>query len=130
MSTNNPFALLEGHEYMSLTTFRKNGEAKATPVWFAQIGPNLYVYTAPDSWKVKRIRQNPAVLVAPCKQNGELIGTEQAAGTARILSSAEDAAARTAFKQKYGFLKSVFDFTAKLRRGERIYLEITPRTDG
>jgi hypothetical protein len=33
-----------------------------TPVWFVLHDGALYVYTEADSWKVKRVRNNPRVL--------------------------------------------------------------------
>ena len=123
--TENSFALLDEQQYMSLTTFRKNGEAKATAVWFAQADNKLYVYTGVESWKVKRIKNNPLVEIAPCKSSGELIGNEKASGQARILSADEDAIARQALKKKYGLMKSVFAFMGKLRGQKSLYLEIS-----
>jgi PPOX class probable F420-dependent enzyme len=60
------FPNLQGHQFMSLITFRKNGEPVSTVVWFAQEADKLYVLTAADAGKVKRIRQNAQVEVAPC----------------------------------------------------------------
>ena len=45
-------------KYISLATFRKNGEAVYTPLWFAEQDGKLYVMTRDDSWKYKRIRNN------------------------------------------------------------------------
>jgi hypothetical protein len=39
-------ALFEGHKYINLTTFRKNGQAVPTPVWFVVRDGRLYVYPA------------------------------------------------------------------------------------
>jgi PPOX class probable F420-dependent enzyme len=55
------FAGLTGYECVCLTTFRKNGEAVPTPVWFAESDGKLYIYTANSSGKVKRIRNNASV---------------------------------------------------------------------
>jgi len=54
---------LRGHTYVSLTTFRESGEAVSTPVWFAVVGDLIYVGTDPASGKMKRIRDNPRVLL-------------------------------------------------------------------
>jgi hypothetical protein len=45
-------------------TFKKDGTAVNTPVWFVQEGDTLYVSTSPDAWKAKRLRNNPAARVA------------------------------------------------------------------
>src|SRR5690348_2090266 len=68
------FSMLEGHAFLSLTTFRKNGDPVLTPVWFAQDGDKLYVMTAANSGKVRRIHHNAQVEVAPCTMNGDLLG--------------------------------------------------------
>ena len=59
------FSSLSGAQYMSLRTFRKSGVAVTTPVWFAETGGKLYFLTANDAGKVKRIRNNQQVTVAP-----------------------------------------------------------------
>ena len=51
-------------KYISLETFKKNGQGVKTPVWFVLQNDAFYVYTEADSWKVKRIRNNPRVRVA------------------------------------------------------------------
>lgn len=110
---------------MSLTTFRKTGQAVPTPVWFAQSGENLYVMTGAESGKVKRIRSNAQVEVAPCTRSGEILGPSVEAA-ARILSPEEVAPAKRALDQKYGMQKKFFDLMGRMRGGQSIYLEITP----
>src|SRR5512144_470956 len=61
-------------EFLSFETFRKNGIGVKTPVWFAQEGDTLYIWTVGDSGKIKRIRNNPRVNIAPCKRFGKLTG--------------------------------------------------------
>ena len=69
--------------YLNLETFRKSGIGVCTPVWFAQApaqsdamsGPAVfYVYSEADAGKVKRVRNNPKVRVAPCDMRGNLRG--------------------------------------------------------
>jgi len=68
------FAAFAGHKYLNLETFKKSGEGVKTPVWFAadpsasldSSDAKLYVYTIGVSGKVKRIRNNPRVKIAPC----------------------------------------------------------------
>jgi PPOX class probable F420-dependent enzyme len=75
---------IQVQKYISLTTFRKNGTAVATPVWFGEQDDQLYVMTRSDSGKYKRIRNNPQVQVAPCTVRGKITGPEFAA-SAQIL---------------------------------------------
>ncbi len=72
------FAPFAGQKYLNLETFKKNGTGVKTPVWFAadpsasldSNGAKLYVYTIGVSGKVKRIRNNPHVKIAPCDMRG------------------------------------------------------------
>jgi uncharacterized protein len=89
-----------GRKYVSLTTFRKNGAAVATPVWFGEDDGKLYVMTRSDMGKTKRIRNNPEVRVAPCTIRGKVTGPESAA-QARILPPQEHAHARQTINRKY-----------------------------
>jgi hypothetical protein len=52
-------------KYLSLTTYRWDGTPVSTPVWFVEEEGRLFVITAADSYKAKRLRRNPAAMVAP-----------------------------------------------------------------
>lgn len=93
-------AEIQGQKYISLKTFRKNGVAVPTPVWFGEENGKLYVMTRSDMGKTKRVRNNPQVRVAPCTITGKVRGPEFAA-TARILPAEEHASARRAINRKY-----------------------------
>jgi uncharacterized protein len=75
-------AAFDGKRYLSLETYRKSGKGVRTPVWFAAEPTNapasntrkLYVYTATDSGKAKRIRQKGVVKIAPCNARGNVSG--------------------------------------------------------
>jgi uncharacterized protein len=91
---------IRGQKYISLKTFRKNGTPVATPVWFGEEDEKLYVMTRSISGKYKRIRNLPAVRVAPCTIRGVVTGTESAA-LARLLPAQEHAHARKSIHRKY-----------------------------
>ena len=91
---------IRGQKYISLTTFRKNGVAVPTPVWFGEEAGKLYVMTRSDMGKTKRVRNNPEVRVAPCTIRGKLTGAEFAA-SARLLPPEEHAHARQTIIRKY-----------------------------
>jgi uncharacterized protein len=57
-------------KYLSLTTYRRDGTPVSTPVWFVEEDGRLFVTTAVDSYKAKRLRRNPAAMVAPCTARG------------------------------------------------------------
>ena len=93
-------APIQGQKYILLKTFRKNGQAVATPVWFGEEDDKLFVMTRSTSGKYKRIRNNPQVRVAPCTIRGMVTGPEFAA-IARILPSEDHARARRTLNRKY-----------------------------
>ena len=45
------FDHLRNESYISLGTYRRNGELVRTPLWFAESGGKLYVMTRSDSGK-------------------------------------------------------------------------------
>jgi uncharacterized protein len=61
-------------KYLSVTSFKRDGSGVATPVWFVIENGRLLIHTDPQSFKAKRIRQNPAVMIAPCSGSGRLRG--------------------------------------------------------
>lgn len=126
--TRDPFSILDNQQYMSLTTFRKTGQGVPTPVWFVRAGDVLYVTTMPEAGKAKRIRHTPRVTVAPCKANGQLLGTDMAEGSARIMDAAESKTAQDALMNKYGIQMRLFNLMGMVTgsRNKRIYLEIKP----
>ena len=109
-----PIAQFASAKYMNLETFRKTGVGVRTPVWFGQEGTIFYIYTLPDSGKVKRIRNNPKVRVAPCDMRGNLSGAWIDA-RARLCAGDETAHGQDLLRQKYGFMKIVGDFFSRLR---------------
>lgn len=122
--TGATFHTLQGHKYMSLTTFRKNGQSVPTPVWFAQEGDKLFVMTMPEAGKAKRIRNNAQVEVAPCTVSGEVLG-ERAEGMARVLPDAENGDAVRLLSRKYGLQRMMFIVMWRLRGISPIYIEIS-----
>jgi uncharacterized protein len=97
-----PFGSLLKENYVSLTTFRKSGDAVPTPMWFAESNGIIYIYTSATSGKVKRIRNSGRVTLAPCTANGKVTG-EVIEGKARIISDQQEIAlADAALAKKYG----------------------------
>ncbi|MEU8246018.1 PPOX class F420-dependent oxidoreductase [Nonomuraea sp. NPDC048916] len=107
---------LGSEQYVSVTTYRKDGTPVATPVWVAQDGDALVIWTAADSGKVKRIRNNPAVTVAPCDYRGRLKG-EAEPGRAEVLDAERTERVRALFRRKYGLLGRITMLGSRLRRG-------------
>jgi uncharacterized protein len=117
MASNIP-AEIHGKHYISLASFRKNGAAVKTPVWFAEQDGKLFVMTRSDSGKYKRIRNNPAVKIAPCSISGKVTGPEFPARV-RILPTEEWDRARAAIRAKYWLARVPF-----LWSKTNVYLEV------
>lgn len=123
MATTHDFPTLAGHEFAVLTTYRRDGTAVPTTVWFAEAGGRLYIQTGANSGKVRRILANPAVTVAPSTRVGEVLG-EATAATARLLAADEAAVAEAALERKYGERRR--QVMAQMGGFERGYLEVVP----
>ncbi len=61
-------------KYLSLISFKRDGTGVATPVWFVIENGRLLVKTDAQSFKVKRVRRNSTVMIAPCSPSGRLRG--------------------------------------------------------
>jgi PPOX class probable F420-dependent enzyme len=61
-------------KFISLETYKRNGEAVRTPVWFVEESGLLYFHSPGKSWKVKRLQRNPVVRLAPCARFGRIEG--------------------------------------------------------
>ncbi len=116
---------LEGYRFLNLTTFRKTDVPVVTTVLFAVANGKVYVWTTKDSGKVKRIRNNPAVQIAPSTRLGRPLGPISTA-TARMLSVTEQTEAQTLTDRTFGLLKRFFGLIWRLQGREQVYLEIMP----
>ncbi len=132
MATEGSFAQFTGKKYLNLETYRKNGAAVRTPVWFAESpplqnghAPKLYIYTIGDTGKVKRIRNNPRVKIAPCDMRGGIVG-EWVEARAEIMTSEEAALGMRLLNRKYTPWKQLLDFFAKFRPRGRVVMAIRP----
>ncbi|MCS3781346.1 PPOX class F420-dependent oxidoreductase [Tsukamurella ocularis] len=101
-------------KYVLLTTFRKDGTPVATPIWAVRDGADLVVWTVADSWKVKRLRRNPSVLVQACDARGKKTTGPEVAGTGEVIDGGE---AGSKIAKKYGVLGWLTVAGSKLRRG-------------
>lgn len=102
-------------KYLSLTTFKKDGSAVATPVWVARDGNELVVITDATSGKAKRIRNNGRVTLAPCDMRGSINGPS-VEGTARLTDSTGTEYIAGQIKRKYGLAYIAIGWLERLRR--------------
>ncbi|MCU0494634.1 MAG: PPOX class F420-dependent oxidoreductase [Chloroflexaceae bacterium] len=124
---NGYFAPLHNEEFIVLTTYRKNGDAMPTTVWFAEAAGRLYITTSSLAGKTKRISNNPHVLVTPSDRIGNTHGTTLPA-QARVLPPDEFACAAAALRQKYGqtYDAMTSQMDANRQIGSRVFLEVIP----
>jgi PPOX class probable F420-dependent enzyme len=121
MTALNP---LFGQTYLNLETFRRSGVGMKTPVWFVQDGNTLYIRTIANSGKVKRIRNNGQVNIAPCKVDGALLG-EWIPASARELHDNDTAMlVDRLLDKKYGLMKKMFALSSAIQGKKYTVLEI------
>ncbi|MDP8901732.1 MAG: PPOX class F420-dependent oxidoreductase [Actinomycetota bacterium] len=127
MASPNPFDALAGGRYVRLSTFRRSGDPVPTPVWFARLGENLYVVTGRNTGKVKRIRNNPDVTLAPSDFRGRPKGRDLRA-VAGLTDEPKGGPADRALRNKYGWQYRVFELVEGLRGAtdELVFLELRP----
>jgi len=121
-------------KYLSLTSYKRDGTPVATPVWFATENGRLLVSTDAGSYKVKRIRRNPAVSIAACTATGRLRG-QPVEARAELLPESEGPHVEQLMARKYRVDRVLFlplyRVVQRLRGKEQAsgtpaYLAITP----
>ncbi|MGV9713176.1 PPOX class F420-dependent oxidoreductase [Gordonia sp. NPDC003424] len=105
-------------KYVSLTTFKKDGTPVATPLWAVADGSTLMMWTVADSWKVKRLRRNPKVVVQACDMRGGKLSGEPVEGIAEVLDAAGTEKVRNLIVRKYGIFGWITIKGSRLRRGK------------
>lgn len=108
-----------------LVTYRRSGKPVPTPVWAAVADGRLYVRSERAAGKVKRLRRDPRLLVAPCTVRGRPLGAPFEA-RARVLEAAEEEPAERALTTRYGLGRWLFERAMDILRIDMCYLEITP----
>jgi hypothetical protein len=121
-------AALDRQRYVALATFRRTGAEVRTPVWFAAMDGKLYVFTAGESGKVKRLRHSRRARLAPCDVRGDVRGAWWD-GTARLVTEPRVIErAHAALRAKYGWQAWVGDLfsrlTGRIRRRAWIEIEV------
>src|SRR4029450_11815445 len=119
--------------YLSLTSFRRDGSGVAPPVWVGQAAGRPRGVPEASSYKVRRIRRDPRVTIAPCTATGRLRGTPVPAW-AEVLPDAEVARVERLMARKYRidllFIKPFRALQRALHRNRPreipVILELTP----
>ena len=116
---------LRGHQCIRLTTFRKTGVPVSTPVWFAVEGDRIYLFSLAGAGKLKRIRNNPSVKVAPSDFQGRPLGPEFEA-SAHILPETQEKVVDPIMGRKYGWQLAMLKLVYRLQGAKRVFIEIQP----
>jgi uncharacterized protein len=120
------FGHLRGHNYCLLATYKRNGDVVPTPVWFGLADGHVYVQTEASAAKVRRIRNNPNVRIAPCTVRGKPRGPASV-GRARVLEKAEDRQiAEAAIEANYGLGRKLYRRLIGTPEADAVYLEVVP----
>jgi PPOX class probable F420-dependent enzyme len=98
---------LTSARYAQLRTFRRDGTAVDTPIWFVLDGDTL-VFRTKQGPKTRRISANPNVELWPCDYRGGYVaGSPTVLGEATILDGAAADAANRALQRRYGWQYNV-----------------------
>jgi PPOX class probable F420-dependent enzyme len=122
------FGALAGERYISLATFRRDGRAVETPVWFADRGGRLYLFSEATAGKMKRLRNDSRVRVAACNVGGRVHGEWIPGRGRRVDESDTVRRAYDALLAKYGWQMRATNFFSRLagRIDGRAVVEIEP----
>ncbi len=119
---------LRGHRQLLLTTYRRDGTPVATPVWFVIHRGRVFFSTQVKAGKVKRLRRDPRVLVAPCTLFGHALGPSLPA-RARLLQGQEAETARRAVNRNRLRWLIFENLWNRLPGRSSLFFELVPRDD-
>lgn len=115
-------AALGAEKFVSLRTFKRDGAAVATPMWIGRDGDQLFFWTPVESWKAKRVRNNPRVALTPCSRGGKVReGATTVGGVAEVITDpATVQRLAGVIRRKYGFEFVIVTFIERiLARGKK-----------
>jgi uncharacterized protein len=123
--TATDFSGFHGEKYALLVTFRPDGTAVPTPVWFGLLDDRrLVARTEERTAKVRRVRGTPRARVFPSDSRGKPLGPG-VEGTVRILETDEERyQAETALDDHYGRGRRIYEKVMADPHG-MVYLEVT-----
>jgi len=121
---------LADERFVSLTTYRRTGEAVSTPVWIARDGGDLLVTTPKESGKVKRLRNDSRVQLRPCSRTGAVKDDAVAVDAYAVIADDDQSRAllTRVFGGKYRLEYRIFLFIERLGKAgakQRVLLRIT-----
>jgi PPOX class probable F420-dependent enzyme len=116
---------LRAAQFVALTTYRRDGTPVSTPLGPLVQAGRVYFITRSDTGKVKRLRRNSQVQLAPCTRRGEVTGPIYP-GTARVLADEEAAEIAAAFRRNWGWQWHAMRLVDRFAGKRRVYLEVSP----
>lgn len=112
------FGPLAGGSHALLVTYKRDGGAVPTPVWFAlDLDGRLFVWTEIEAFKAKRVRRNPEALLAPCDPRGAPLGPPIAARGRVLDDPAEREHAAAIIRGHWNLGQRLFERLAPADRG-------------
>jgi uncharacterized protein len=122
---------LGGERFVLLTTYRRSGEPVQTPVWVLPDAGAAIVSTPEGAGKLKRLRNDPRVTIAPCDRRGNVDeGAPVVEGRAEIITdSAASEAVNRRLSRKYGVefrLLMALEWVVRRGNNRRVVLRIAP----
>ncbi len=102
----------ENAKYISVETYRKNGQAIKTPVWFVIYDNVLCVVTRDKTGKIKRLRNNSNIKIALCNFSGKIQG-DWFSGKAKFVTGKELEEILKLRKKKYGIMDMIARFASR-----------------
>ena len=121
MSSDNLTEFLK-EKYLNLETYRNDGHAVQTPVWFVINDGVIYVTTPSTTGKVKRLNRNKNVRIVPSDLRGRPKGNWIAA-TAYFANESESEQAIKLRKKKYGLMAKLVNISV-YRKGIPVVIGI------
>jgi PPOX class probable F420-dependent enzyme len=110
---------LDSAKYVSFVTYKKDGTPVAAPVWVVPFQGGYAFTTDPDSFKIKRLRNDARATLTVCNARGKIVeGAVVHIGAAVVLDEddAEEVARLISKKYVIGTkLLGIYSFVKKLK---------------
>ncbi len=112
---------LDAARFISFTTFKRDRTAVATPTWIVNYNGGYAFTTGVDSFKVRRLKNNPAVTLAASNYKGVVKASSPTHSASATLAdatttSAVDRLVRSKYKITYPLLISSGELWRKITK--------------
>lgn len=111
---------------VALTTYRRDGRPVTTPVSLVHVGDRAFIRTWATAGKMKRLRNDPRLTVAPSTFRGQPTGPAVPA-RARPIEGEDALLAARALAKQHPILHGVLvPLAHRMRRYRTVHLELVP----